>query len=219
MDLPYRPSVWLVDNTQPLVDGARHRPLALEAEPLPVGRHPRGRLWAVAVFFAPVFVFAVELGGRYLGVRALDTSVVDKERWHVVVLPELFGGVLDAGGNFEVAALLEALQAFERPVEYPSALGFDGMFDLRVALILGQRWEGDDLNAPEESRVGVCYSRQLVHSPTNFGVGYHGERVAVLALDLDRFARDDGIERVGRGEIRRRLLARHHERLAGQVRQ
>src|SRR5215203_3262782 len=219
MNLPYRPFVWLVNDPQPLVDGARHGPLTLEAEPLPVGRHPRGRLWAVAVFFAPIFVFAVELGGRDLRVRAPNTSVVDKECRHVVVLPELFGGILDAGGNLEVATLLETPQSFERPVEYPGALGFDGTFDLRVALILGQRREGDDLDTPEESRVGVCYSRQLVHSPTHFGARRHGERVTILALDLDRLTRDDGVQRVGRGEIRRRLLARHHERLAGQVRQ
>src|SRR5829696_4374762 len=200
MDLPYRPSVWLVDNTQPLVDGARHRPLALEAKPLPVGRHPRGRLWAVAVFFAPIFVFAVELGGWYLGVCAYDASVVDKECWYVVVLPELLSGVLDAGGNLEVATLPETPQAFERPVEYPGALGFDGTFDLRVALILSQRREGDDLDAPEEARVSVRHPWQFVHGPTHLGARYHGERVVILALDLDRFTGDDGVERVGRGE-------------------
>src|SRR5215210_858310 len=219
MNLPYRPSVRLVNNSQPLVDGARHGPLTLEAEPLPVGRHPRRRLWAVAVFFAPIFVFAVELGGWYLGVCASDTSVFDKECWYVVVLPELLGGILDAGGNLEVTARLETPQAFERPVEYPGALGFDGTFDLRVALILGQRREGDDLDTPEESRVGVRYSRQFVHGPTHLSARYHGERVAVLALDLDRLARDNGVERVGRGEVGGRLLARHHKCLAGQVRQ
>src|SRR5215203_6712032 len=199
MNLPYRPFVWLVNDPQPLVDGARHGPLTLKAEPLPIGRHPRGRLWAVAVFFAPIFVFAVELGGCHLKVRALHTSVFDKECWYVVVLPELLGGVLDAGGNLEVPSFLELSQAFERPVEYPGALGFDGTFDLRVAFILSQRREGDDLDAPEEARVGVCYSRQLVHGPTHLGVRYHGERVTVLALDLDWLTRDDGVQRVGRG--------------------
>src|SRR5215210_3433248 len=217
MNLPYRPSVRLVNNSQPLVDGARHGSLTLKAEPLPVGRHPRGRLWTVAVFFAPIFVFAIELGSWYLGVCASDTSVFDKECWYVVVLPELLGGVLDAGGNLEVPSFLEPSQAFERPVEYPDALGFDGTFDLRVAFILSQRREGDDLDAPEEARVGVCYSRQLVHGPTHLGVRYHGERAAVLALDLDWLTGDDGVERVGRGQIRGRLLACHHERLAGQV--
>src|SRR5215210_1517141 len=173
----------------------------------------------MAVFFAPIFVFAVELGGWYLGVRASDTSVFDKECWYVVVLPELLGGILDAGGNLEVPSFLEPSQAFERPVEYPGTLGFDGTFDLRVAFILSQRREGDDLNAPEEARVGVCYSRQLVHGPTHLSGRYHGEWVAVLALDLDWLARDDGVERVGGGEVRGRLLTRHHERLSGQVRQ
>jgi hypothetical protein len=55
----------------------------------------------VAVFFAPIFVFTVELGGWYLGVRTSDTSVVDKECGYIVVLPELLGGVLDAGGNLK----------------------------------------------------------------------------------------------------------------------
>src|SRR5919112_1868765 len=106
MNLPYRPSLRLVINPQPLVNGACHGSLALKAEPLPVGCNPRGRLWAVAVFLAPILVFTVELGGRHLRVRVSDTSVVDKERWYVVVLPELFGGILDAGGNLEVATLL-----------------------------------------------------------------------------------------------------------------
>src|SRR5919107_6052093 len=106
MNLPYRLPVQLVNNSQPLVDSARHGSLTLKAEPLPIGRHPRGRLRAVAVFFAPIFVFAVELGGRHLKGRASNTSVVDKECWYVVVFPELFGGVLDAGGNLEVATLL-----------------------------------------------------------------------------------------------------------------
>src|SRR5215210_3559981 len=119
MNLPYRPSERLVNNPQPLIDGTRHGSLTIKAEPLPVGRNPRGRLWAVAVFFAPIFVFAVELGGRHLRVRASDTSVVDKECWYVVVLPELFGGVLDADGNLEVATLLKTPQALECPVEYP----------------------------------------------------------------------------------------------------
>src|SRR5918997_2775403 len=151
MNLPYRLPVQLVNNSQPLVDSARHGSLTLKAEPLPVGRHPRGRLWAVAVFFAPIFVFAVELGSRHLRVGASDTSVVDKECWYVIILPELFGGALDAGGNFEVPSFLEAPQAFKRPVEYPGTLGFDGTLDLRVALILSQRGEGDDLDAPEEA--------------------------------------------------------------------
>src|SRR5918992_2776525 len=137
MNLPYRPSVRLVINSQPLVDGARHGSLTLKAEPLPVGRHPRGRLWAVAVFFAPIFVFAVELGGRHLRVRASDTSVFDKECWYVVVLPELLRGILDAGGNLEMPSFLEPSQALERPVEYPGTLGLDGVFDLRVAFVLG----------------------------------------------------------------------------------
>src|SRR5215212_3343029 len=151
MNLPYCPFVRLVIYLQPLVDGACHGSLTLKAEPLPVGRHPRRRLWAVAVFFAPIFVFAVELGGWYLGVCASDTSVFDKECWYVVVLPELLGGVLDAGGDLEVTARLETPQAFERPVEYPGALGFDGTFDLRVAFIFSQRWEGNDFDAPEEA--------------------------------------------------------------------
>src|SRR5215217_6844350 len=219
MNLPYCPSVRLVNNPQSWVDNACHGSLTLKAKPLPIGRHPRRRLWAVAVFFAPIFVFAVELGGRHLKVRASDTSVVDKECWYVVILPELFGGVLDAGGNLEVATLLDAPQAFERPVEYPGAFLLDGVFDLRVALILSQRWEGDDLDAPEEARVGVCHSWQLVHGPTHFGARDHGERIAVFALDLQGLAGDDGVERVGRGEVRRRLLTRYHECLAGQVRQ
>src|SRR5215210_7773539 len=194
MNLPYRPSVRLVNNSQPLVDGAQHGSFTLKAEPLPVGRHPRGRLWAVAVFFAPIFVFAVELGGCHLKVRALHTSVFDKECRYVVVLPELLGGILDAGGNLEVPSFLEPSQALKRPVEYPGTLGLDGVFDLRVTLVLSQRREGDDLNAPEEARVGVCYSRQLVHGPTHLSGRYHGEWVAVLALDLDWLARDDGVE-------------------------
>ena len=105
----------------------------------------------MAIFLTPILVFAVELGGWYLGVRTSDTSVVDKECWYIIILPELFGGVLDAGGNFEVPPFLEAPQAFERPVEYPGTLGFDGTLDLRVALILSQRGEGDDLDAPEEA--------------------------------------------------------------------
>src|SRR5215218_3834474 len=132
MNLPYRPSVRLVNNPQPLIDGARHGSLTLEAEPLPVGRNPRGRLWAVAVFFAPIFVFAVELGGWYLGVRASDTSVVDKECRYVVVLPELLGGILDAGRNLQAPSFLEPSQALECPVEYPGTLGLDGVFDHRV---------------------------------------------------------------------------------------
>src|SRR5215217_7365318 len=116
MDLPYRPSVRLVNNPQPLIDGTRHGSLTLKAEPLPVGRNPRGRLWAVAVFFAPIFIFAVELGGWYLEVCASDTSVVDKEGRHVVIFPEFLGSVLDAGGNFEVSSFLEAPQALEGPV-------------------------------------------------------------------------------------------------------
>src|SRR5215212_944058 len=217
MNLPYCPFVRLVIYLQPLVDGACHGSLTLKAKPLPIGRHPRRRLWAVAVFFAPIFVFAVELGGRHLKVRASDTSVVDKECWYVVILPELFGGVLDAGGNLEVATLLDAPQAFERPVEYPGAFLLNSVFDLRVALILSQRREGDDLDAPEEARVGICYSRQLVHGPTHLGMRYHGERVTVLALDLDWLTGDDGVECVGRGEVGGRLLTGYHERLTGQV--
>src|SRR5215208_1472035 len=151
MNLPYNPSVRLVNNSQPLVDGARHGSLTLETEPLPVGRNPRGRLWAVAVFFAPKFVFAVELGGCDLGVYASGTSILDKESRHVVVLPELLGSVLDAGRNFEVSPFLEAPQAFEGPVEDPSTFLLNGVFDLRVALLLGQRREADDLDTSEEA--------------------------------------------------------------------
>src|SRR5215211_2221109 len=78
-------------------------------------------------------------------------------------------------------------------------------------------WEFDDLDTTEEARVSVRHSWQFVHGPAHLGTRYHGERVAVLAFDLYRFARDDGIQRVGRSEIRGRLLARHHERLTGQV--
>src|SRR5215210_5370004 len=151
MNLPYRPSVRLVNNSQPLVDGAQHGSLTLKAEPLPVCRNPRGRLWPVSVFFTPIFVFAVELGGRHLRVRASNTSVFDKECRYVVVLPELLGGILDTGGNLEVPSFLEPSQALERPVEYPGTLGLDGVFDLRVTLVLGQRREGNNLDTTEEA--------------------------------------------------------------------
>src|SRR5215208_2680490 len=201
MDLPYRPSVRLVNNPQPLIDGARHGSLTLKAEPLPIGRNPRGRLWAVAVFFAPIFIFTVELGGCDLRVYVSDTSILDKECWHVVVLPELLGSVLDAGRNFEVSSFLEAPQTSEGPVEDPGALLLDGVFDLRIALLLGKRREADDLDTTEEARIGVRYSWQLVHGPTHLSARRHGERVVILALDLDRLAGDDGVERVGRSKI------------------
>src|SRR5215203_519692 len=201
MDLPYRPSVRLVNNPQPLIDGTRHGSLTLKAEPLPIGRNPRGRLWAVTVFFAPIFIFAVELGGLGLGVRFLDAPVLDEEGGHVVMLPELLGSVLDAGGDLEVTALPEAPQTFEGPVENPGSLGRYGPFDLRIALVLVQRRESHDLNAPEEPRVRVRHPRKLVHGPAYFCLRYHGERVVVLALNLERLTGDDGVERVGRGEV------------------
>src|SRR5215210_7969450 len=219
MNLPYRASVWLVIYPQPLVDGACHCPLALEAKPPPVVSKSRGGLWAVAILFTPISVFAVELGGLDLSVRFLDAPVLDEEGGHVVVLPELLCGVGDAGGNLEVSALLEALQAFEGPVEDPGALLLDVALDLRVALVFGQLRESDDLDAPEESRVGVRHPRKLVHGPAYFCLRYHGERVVILAFDLDRLAGDDGVERVGRGKVGGRLLARHDQRLTGQVRQ
>ena len=125
MNLPYRASVWLFIHPQPLVDGACHSPLALEAKPPPVVGEPRGRLRAVAVLFTPIPVFAVELGGLDLGVRFLDAPVLDEEGGHVVVLPELLCGVGDTGRNLEVAALLEAPQADQGPVENPGALLLD----------------------------------------------------------------------------------------------
>src|SRR5215218_5616598 len=158
MNLPYRPSVRLVNNSQPLVDGARHGSLTLKAEPLPVGRNPRGRLCAVTVFFAPISIFAVELGGCDLKVHASDTSVLDKECRHVVVLSELLGSVLDAGRNFKVSSFLEAPQAFEAPVEDPSTFLLDGVFDLRIALLLNQRRKSDDLDTSEEARVSIRHT-------------------------------------------------------------
>ena len=47
----------------------------------------------------------------YLELRALDAPVLNKEGGHVVVLPELLGGIFDASGNLEVTTLLEAPQA------------------------------------------------------------------------------------------------------------
>src|SRR5215203_1648322 len=190
MDLPYRPSVRLVNNPQPLIDGTRHGSLTLKAEPLPIGRNPRGRLWAVTVFFAPIFIFAVELGGLGLGVRFLDAPVLYEEGGHVVVLPELLGSVLDAGGDLEVTALPETPQTLEGPVEDPSSLSLYSPLDLRIALVLVQRRESHDLDAPEEPRVRVRHPRQFVHGPTHLSPGYHGKRVVVLALDLDWLARD-----------------------------
>src|SRR5215207_1475536 len=128
MNLPYRASAALIVNPQPLVDGACHGPLALEAKPPPVVGQSRGGLWAVAVLFTPISVFAVELGGLDLGVRFLDASVLDEEGGHVVMLPELLCGIGDAGGNLEVAALLEAPQADQGPVEDPGALLLDVAF-------------------------------------------------------------------------------------------
>src|SRR5215210_176276 len=217
MNLPYRAPVWLVIHPQPLVDGACHGPLALEAKPPPVVGEPRRGLWAVAVLFTPISVFAVELGGLDLGVRFLDAPVLDEEGGHVVVLSELLCGVGDAGGNLEVSALLEAPQAFEGPVENPGALLLDVALDLRVALVFGQLRECDDLYAPEEPRVGVSHPRKLVHRPAYLCLRSPGERVVILARELDRLAGDDGVERVGRGKVRGWLLARHHERFAGQV--
>src|SRR5215211_846507 len=139
----------------------------LKTESCPVVSQARGRHRPVPILEAPLFVFGVELAGLYLEISSLNASVFNEEGGHVVVLPELLGGILDASGNLEVTTLLEAPQAFEHPVEYPGTLGFDGMLDFRVALILSQRREGDDLHAPEEARIGVCYSRQFVHGPTN----------------------------------------------------
>ena len=84
----------------------------------------------------PLFVLGVELAGLNLALGSPDAPVLDKEGRHVVVFPELLGSVLDTGGNLEVAALLEAPQALESPVEYPGTLGLDGVFDLRVAFVL-----------------------------------------------------------------------------------
>src|SRR4051812_47085302 len=117
MNLPYRASVWLVIHLQPLIDGACHCPLALEAKPPPVVGKSCGRLRAVAILFTPISVFAVELGSLDLGIRFLDAPVFHEESGHVVVLPELLCSVGDTGGNLEVSALLEAPQAFEGPVE------------------------------------------------------------------------------------------------------
>src|SRR5215210_2529028 len=219
MNLPYRPPVWLIIHPQPLVDGACHCPLSFEAKAPPIVGEPRGGLWAVAVLFTPISVFAVELGGLDLGVRFLDAPVLDEEGGHVVVLPELLCGVGDAGGNLEVSAFLEAPQAFEGPVENPGALPLDVALDLWVALVFGQFRECDDLDAAEEPRIGVRHPRKLVHGPAYFCLRYYGERIVVLALDLDRLAGDDGIERVGRGKVGGRLLTGHDQRLAGQVRQ
>src|SRR5215218_8046108 len=117
MNLPYRTSVRLVNNPQSLVDSACHGSLTLKAKPLPIGRHPRGRLWAVAVFFAPIFVFAVELGGRHLKGRASNTSVFNKGCCYLFFLPNFFGGAPDPKGNLEVATLLDAPKAFEPPFD------------------------------------------------------------------------------------------------------
>src|SRR5215208_7141500 len=125
MNLSYRASVWLIIYPQPLVDGACHCPLALEAKPTPVVGQSRGGLRAVAVLFTPIPVFAVELGGLDLGVQFLDAPVLDEEGGHVVVLSELLCGVGDAGGNLEVSAFLEAPQADQGPVEDPGALLLD----------------------------------------------------------------------------------------------
>src|SRR5215212_4320101 len=108
INLPSSPAVRLIIQPQPSVNGARHSPLTLQAEPLPVGRNPRRRLWAVAVLFAPIAVFAVEPGGRHLEVCSSDAPVLDEECRHVVVFPELLGRVLDAFGYLEVTAVVEA---------------------------------------------------------------------------------------------------------------
>jgi hypothetical protein len=65
----------------------------------------------VPILEAPLFVFGVELAGLYLEIGSLDASVLNEEGGHVVVLPELLGGILDASGNLEVTTLLEAPQA------------------------------------------------------------------------------------------------------------
>src|SRR5687768_17401462 len=142
MNLPCCPAVALPIQSQPLVDRARHGPLALEAESLPVGRNPRGGLRAMAVLFTPELVFAVELGGRYLGVSTSDALVFNKECRHIVVFPELLCGVLDAVGDIEVSALVESVQALKSPVEDPCALGLDVALYLRVLLAFWQLREG-----------------------------------------------------------------------------
>src|SRR5215210_2293189 len=173
----------------------------------------------MAVFLAPILVLTVKPGGRHLEVRTSDAPVLDEEGGHVIALPELLGGVQDAGGNLKVAALVEPVEAFEGPVEDPGALTFDEPLYLRVALLFGQLRKADDLHAPEESRVCVGDARQLVHGPAHLRPWNDRKGVAVLALHLDRLARDDGVERVGGGEVRRGLLAGHDQRLARKVRQ
>jgi hypothetical protein len=61
----------------------------------------------VAILFTPIAVFTVKPGGRNLEVRTSDASVLDKERRHVVVLPELLGGVLDSTRYLKLAAFVE----------------------------------------------------------------------------------------------------------------
>src|SRR5215218_5949492 len=98
------------------VDAAPIGGRLLKTESRPVIRKPRGRHGPVPILKTPLFIFGVELAGLDLALDSLDAPVLDKEGRHVIVLPELLSNILDAGGNLEVTALLEAPQALESPV-------------------------------------------------------------------------------------------------------
>jgi hypothetical protein len=82
---------------------------ALEAKALPVVSDSRRGLWAVAVLFTPELVLAVEPCSWHVLVCVTDAPVLNEEGRHVVVLPELLGGVLHAFGDLEVSSLCKTV--------------------------------------------------------------------------------------------------------------